>query len=205
MACGDDNDYSERAMLSDIVTIAETSGPDGAVFTFQRYDDSPEIRLVDPSLSLDDEVKGLRALLRYYPESGEPYTSGNIKARALSVINNDTTLIRPVAKYNWNATPVYLHSVWRSGEYLNLHVRVVYSDKPRHFNLLVDSLTLTEPVPQVYLVHDKLDAPDNFLMETYASFDISNVWSLPTCEAIEVHINDSNLKKEVYTFTKTNN
>ena len=40
------------------------------------------------------------------------------------------------------------------------------------------------------------------MMETYASFDMTNVWSLPTCQSIKVHVNDINLKKDVYIFTK---
>ncbi len=201
-SCSDDKEYNDSAMYSDIVTIASTAEEQGTVFKFRRYDDSPEITLTDPGLTLKKETEGMRVLLRYYSESGQPYTSGNIKARAVSAINNDTTLIRPVERYNWDATPVYLHSMWRTGEYINMHIRVEYSETPRYFNLLVDSLTLKDPVPQLYLVHDKGTAPDNYLMEIYASFNIDNVWSQPTCEGIDIHINDSNLPTDLYKFKK---
>ena len=75
-------------------------------------------------------------------------------------------------------------------------------EKPRQFGLVVDSLTLKNPQPEVYLVHDKQGQPENYMMETYASFDMTNVWSLPTCQSIKVHVNDINLKKDVYIFTK---
>lgn len=63
--------------------------------------------------------------------------------------------------------------------YLNLRMKVEYSEKPRQFGLVVDSLTLKNPQPEVYLVHDKQGQPENYMMETYASFDMTNVWSLP--------------------------
>ncbi len=201
-SCSDDKNYNDSAMYSDIVTIASTAEEQGTVFKFRRYDDSPEITLTDPRLTLKKDSEGLRVLLRYYSESGQPYTSGTIKTRAVSAINNDTTIIRPVERYNWDATPIYLHSVWRTGEYINMHLRVEYSETPRYFNLLVDSLSLEDAVAQLYLVHDKGSAPDNYLMEIYASFNIDNVWSQPTCEGIDIHINDSNLPKNLYKFKK---
>ena len=40
------------------------------------------------------------------------------------------------------------------------------------------------------------------MREVYASFDITNVWSRNGCDGIEIHVNDSNLKKDIYTFNK---
>lgn len=197
----DGGDYAEQAFLSDIVTV-ESTGKTGSRFTFRRYGDSPLITLDDPGLTLKKEYVGTRVLLRYYPESGIPYTDSEIRAVGLTAINNDTTVIRPVERYDWNADAVFLNSIWRSGNYINVRMRAVYSDSPRYFSLMVDSLTLTDPVPQVYLVHNTLGAPDNYMREVYASFDISNVWDRPGCRSIEVHVNDSNLKKELYKFNK---
>ena len=201
ISCSDDAEVSDQAFLSDIVTL-ESTGEQGSRFTFRRYGDSPLITLTDPGLQLDSENVGKRVLLRYYPESGKPYTDGNIRAIGLSPINNDTTVIRPVERYDWDANAVFLNSIWRSGNYVNVHLRAVYSDKPRYFSLMVDSLTLTDPVPQVYLVHNTLGAPDSYMREVYASFDITNVWERQGCDGIEIHINDSNLKKEIYRFNK---
>lgn len=198
---GDGDDREAQPFLSDIVTVGQ-SGDAGTRFTFRRYGDSPLITLDDPKLKLEEKYVGTRVLLRYYPESGKPYTDGTIRAVGLSAINNDTTVIRPVGRYGWDADPVYLNSIWRSGSYINLHLRAVYSTEPRYFSLMVDSLTLTDPVPQVYLVHNTLGAPDNYMTEVYSSVDISNVWGLPGCRAIEVHVNDCNLKNDIYIFNK---
>lgn len=201
MSCSDDAESNDQAFLSDIVTV-ESTGDSGSRFTFRRYGDSPLITLTAPGLRLDDKTVGRRVLLRYYPESGKPYTDGGIRPLAISAVNCDTTVIRPVERYDWNANAVFLNAIWRSGDYINVHLRAVYSDKPRYFSLMVDSLTLTAPVPQVYLVHNTLGAPDSYMREIYASFDITNVWGLPGCDGIEIHVNDSNLKKEIYKFNK---
>lgn len=200
-ACSDD-DYNDRIMLSDLVSIQASDASTGTTFTFQRYDDSPVITLVDPKLNIKEELVGHRALLYYYPENGQAYESGNISTTGLNIVNSDTTVVRPIARYDWNASPVYLNSIWRSGKYLNFRMRLDYSDKPRHFGLVVDSLTLTDPEPQLYLVHNLNGAPENFLRECYASFDISKIWQQPTCESITVHIKDSNLNNDIYIFTK---
>ncbi len=200
MSSCSDEEYSTEMMLSDIVTV--TSVGNDTRFEFQRYDDSPLIKLTAGNVDFPEKIVNNRVLLRYYPESGEPYTSGAVKVVGLTLINNDTTRIRPIEKYNWTATPVYLNSIWRTGNYLNLRMKVEYSEKPRQFGLVVDSLTLKNPQPEVYLVHDKQGQPENYMMETYASFDMTNVWSLPTCQSIKVHVNDTNLKKDIYIFTK---
>ncbi len=200
-ACGSDSDYSDQALLSEIVTV-ESTGDDGTRFSFRRYGDSPLIIIEDKSLSIKEEYVGSRMLLRYYLASGEAYAPGDIRAIGLAAINNDTTVVRPVERYGWDADAVYLNAIWRSGEYINIHLRAVYSDTPRYFCLMVDSLTMDDAVPQVYLVHNTLGAPDNYMSEFYSSVDISNVWNQPGCRGIEVHVNDSNLKKDIYTFNK---
>ncbi len=200
-ACSD-GDYNDRMMLSDLVSIHSVDQTAGTTFTFQRYDDSPVITLVDPQLTIKEDYVGSRALLYYYPENGEPYSSGNISAAGITIVNSDTAVVRPISRYNWDASPVFLNSVWRSGRYLNFRMRLDYSDEPRRFGLVVDSLTLTDPEPQLYLVHDLNGSPDNFLRESYASFDIEKVWNQPSCLSVAVHVNDSNLKKDIYKFTK---
>ncbi len=200
-ACSDDS-YNDSIMLSDVVSIHAVDESEGTTFTFRRYDDSPVITLVDPSLKINAEYVGNRALLYYYPESGQAYESGSISVAGINIINSDTTIIRPISRYDWDASPIFLNSIWRSGEFLNFRMRLDYSEVPRYFGLVVDSLTLTDPEPQLYLVHDLNGAPDNFLRENYASFDITNVWNQPTCRAITVHVNDINLNNDTYKFSK---
>lgn len=196
-----DEDYNDRALLSEIVTATRNT-PDGSEFQYRRYGDSPLITLTADGISVKEEYIGKRMLLRYYNESEIETSPRKIEIAALSPINNDTARIADIDTISWSATPIYLNSMWRSGEYINIHLRVMFSDSPRLFNLTADSATIDTDTPQLYMCHDTFDAPDNYLFETYASYDISNIWNRPTCKGIDIHINDSNLHTDTYSFKK---
>ena len=203
VACSSDDDkYNDRIMYSSIVTIASSGEGEGTVFTFRRYDDSPLITLTAPDRNVAKEHIGERALLYYYPESGDPYASGPITIRSLGAINCDTAIIRPISRYAWDKDAVFLNAIWRTGGYINLRMRADYSDKPRYFGLVVDSLTMTDPWPEAYLLHNLDGAPPNYLRESYASFDISKVWNQPGCKGLRIHVNDTNRPADIYEFPK---
>ncbi|MCM1332922.1 MAG: hypothetical protein NC248_09975 [Bacteroides sp.] len=196
-----EEEYNHRALFSDIVTATQNT-PQGAEFEFIRYDDSPAVTFTAPGMAVKDELIGKRVLLRYYALPGNGSSTENIEIAALSPINCDTARVAAVDTIAWNATPVYLNSIWRSGKYINLHLRVIYTETARLFNLTVDSATIDDAVPQLYMCHDTFGAPDNYMFETYASYDISKIWNRPTCTGIDIHINDSNLNKDIYSFKK---
>ncbi|MCM1094521.1 MAG: hypothetical protein NC421_11260 [Lachnospiraceae bacterium] len=196
-----EEEYNHRALFSDIVTATQNT-PQGAEFEFIRYDDSPAVTFTAPGMAVKDELIGKRVLLRYYALSGNGSSTENIEIAALSPINCDTARVAAVDTIAWNATPVYLNSIWRSGKYINLHLRVIYTETARLFNLTVDSATIDDAVPQLYMCHDTFGAPDNYMFETYASYDISKIWNRTTCTGIDIHINDSNLNKDIYSFKK---
>lgn len=202
-SCGDEHQgYNDKISYAEIVTVAPMSADGLHTFTFRRRDDSPLITLTAAKLPSTAPKEGKRALLLYVPASGEPYASGAITVRSISTINTDTAIVRPIERYRWDANPVFLNSVWRTGDYLNFRFRADYSDRPRFFGLVVDSVTATEPWPKAYLMHNLNGAPQNYLRESYASFDISSVWQRPGCLGLEVHVADSNLPQDVYRFTK---
>lgn len=196
-----DEEYNHRALLSEIVTATKNT-PRGAEFELIRYDDSPAVTLTAPGMAVKDELIGKRVLLRYYSPPGSGATAEEIEIAALSPINCDTARVAAIDTIAWNATPVYLNSIWRSGTYINLHLRVIYTETARLFNLTVDSATINDAVPQLYMCHDTFGAPDNYMFETYGSYDISKIWNRSTCTGIDIHINDSNLNKDIYSFKK---
>lgn len=203
-ACSDDGPYSERAALYDLVTF-DGNLSQGATFSFQRRDDSPVITLTAKGVTLaTDQVKqNERLLIGYYPESGEAYRSDNIQLIGVTKVNQDTLRYSPAEEIaGWDKDPVYLNSVWRSGKYLNMYMRVEYSSEGRLFRLVADESTLESEFPQLYLMHDLYDAPEKFTRRAYVSFDISSLWEKPEHKGIILHINDSNLETEIYTFTK---
>lgn len=199
-SCSDD-DYNDRALLSEIVTATRNT-PDGIEFQYRRYGDSPLITLTADGFSVKDEFIGKRMLLRYYNKSEIETSPRKIEIAALSAINNDTARIADIDTIAWNATPIYLNSIWRSGQYINVHLKVMYSATARLFNLTADSATIDSDIPQLYMCHNTFSAPDNYMFETYSSYDISNIWNRPTCKGIDIHVNDSNLKTDTYSFKK---
>ncbi|MCM1020635.1 MAG: hypothetical protein NC343_00705 [Muribaculum sp.] len=202
-ACQDNSGpRNHEFMYSDIVTIASASKANGTVFTMQRYDDSPLITYTEPNWVAPEEYIEQRVHLYYYTESDKPYTSGRITARSVIAINNGNVTTGNPDSPLWNADPIWLNSVWRTGNYLNFRIRLSVSPEKRHFALLVDETTLTDPQPQLYLVHNMNGVQQSYLSETYASFDISSVWERATCRSICVHISDLNLPTQAYTFAK---
>lgn len=201
----DDGPFNDQAALYDIVTF-EGNKTAGAVFSFQRYDDSPLITLTAPKteIPLSTAKIGNRVILGYYPHSGKPYQTDNISVLSVSRINQDTLRIaNPSELTGWDTTPVWLNSIWRSGKWINVYMRVDYSNEARVFNLSADSTTLDEPFIDLYLMHDLLDAPQKFSRRAYISVDISNVWQRPTCHGVRIFVNDKNRpQKATYSFSK---
>ena len=204
ISCDKEGPYSEQAALYDIVTF-EGNTSDGASFTFQRRDDSPLISLFAKGVNLGgNDVKQCdRLLIGYYPESGQAYTSDNITLLSVTKVNQDTLHTATMDKIaGWDADAVFLNSMWRTGKYINMYIRVDYSTSKRDFSLTMDEATREEEYPHLYLVHNLLDAPNSFTRRAYASFDISSIWDCEHCKGVIIHINDSNLKNETYTFSK---
>ncbi|MEZ3589693.1 MAG: hypothetical protein K1V84_01485 [Muribaculaceae bacterium] len=203
--CGDDAPYSAAATLYDIVTYG--GSVDGvAIFAMRASNDSPLLTLTATGVDVDPAIgEGDRMLLGYIPASGVPYTSGEVSVVSMGAINNVPMKEDAIADIRWDADPIYLNSIWRTGCYINVYCRVSYSAKPRLLLLVADRETLGDPVPQLYLVHDLLGEPDSYTRRAYLSADISDVWRLETCRGVTVHVADSNLPTTEYTFMKTDN
>lgn len=203
--CGDDVPYSDTATLYDIVTYGGSE--DGvAIFAMRASNDSPLLTLTATGVDVDPAIgEGDRMLLGYIPASGVPYTSGEVSVVSMGAINNVPMKEDAIADIRWDADPIYLNSIWRTGCYINVYCRVSYSAKPRLLSLVADRETLGDPVPQLYLVHDLLGEPDSYTRRAYLSVDVSDVWRLETCRGITVHVADSNLPTTEYTFMKTDN
>lgn len=203
-SCGDDETFNDHATLYDIVTFVDNT-ESGAQFTLQQSDDSPLITLLarGTTLNKEDIEPGKRVFIGYIPADGEPYTSGDITLTGISAINNDRLRIAPLDSVpSWDSDPIYLNSIWRTGKYINIYCRVSYSDEKRAFILMVDKATYDDAIPQLYLVHNLLGEPQSFTRRAYLSVDISVLWNKETCQGVTIHLNDSNLPQNTYTFNK---
>ena len=185
-------------------TIATFTGNiDGhATFEFRKADDSPIITLTaQGEIETNDNLKPqARVYIAYIPACGDPYSSGSVTLTAVNTItSSDVTVADVDLLKGWDADPVYLLTAWRSGEYLNIYCRIPYDTNPRRFGLSVDETTLASTRPQLYLCHEMAEDVNTFMRSYYASFDISSVMR-PDVEAIDLHVNNSNLPVTLYTF-----
>lgn len=189
--------------LSDIVTFDGNAGG-RARFSFQQVDDSPMVNLVaQGELKSDDLEEGDRLYIVYIPESGKPYTSGNITLRGASLINcGDVVETEMSEMADWNRDKVYVLSLWRSGTYVNLHCRLTFSKDPRIFRLSADPATLGSAYPDLYVHHELPAGTDNYDHNYYASWNMAAVWNLPTTEGVRVHVANSNMPQCIFEFRK---
>ncbi|WP_289753169.1 NigD-like C-terminal domain-containing protein [uncultured Duncaniella sp.] len=206
-SCNDDDgiDGPVEMQLWDIVTY-EGKGNDGqgSVFTLRQVDDSPLVTLTS-NLGLQDLEAPTRLMIRYIPEGGQAYVSDRIQLLGASKINTGEAATEWKEDYDkWNRDKVFLYSAWRTGTYINFHLRLTYSNDPRIFNLVLDPATRESETPEFYLVHIMAEETDYHDRAYFASFDIGEIWNAPGIKGVKIHIADTNLNKDVFTFYKNN-
>lgn len=208
LSCSDDSgiDGPVDMQLWDIVTYTgRQSDNGGSVFTFRQVDDSPEIVLTSDKVLPDDVEAGTRLMIRYIPESGESYKSGPVRLLGASKINQGSAETEWKDEYgDWNRDKVFLYSLWRTGTYLNFHLRLTYSAEPRIFTLVLDPATKDSDVPEFYLVHIMAKETDSHDRAYFASFDIGRIWSDPAVRGVKIHVANTNLDKQCFEFFKAN-
>lgn len=187
----------------DIATFTGNSAGH-ATFTVSPGDDAPvAILTADRTLESENIKPGDRVYIAYVPADNRPYTTCSITLLTVSRINQaDVEAVDFNPNDGWDKDPVYLLTAWRTGTYLNIYCRLPYSTEPRIFTVTADRATVGTPRPQLYLHHTLPEAVNSFSRAYYASFDISAIWNLPTTEAVDLHIRNSNLPVTTYTFPR---
>ncbi|MDE7407872.1 MAG: hypothetical protein K2M76_05570 [Muribaculaceae bacterium] len=186
---------------ADIVTFVgnETGGA-----SFGRIEQNSETvtKLMARGVRVDTTrvTAGSRVLMVYEEASelSEPL-SVNILSLQL-IVTGEVRVADDMA--GWNSDAVYMLSMWRTGGYLNLECRVENSEEKRNFCVVADPATVSNAVPDLYVVHDMGEHTASYMRRIYASWDISEVWNRRSCRGVRVHINDSNRGINEMTFTK---
>lgn len=195
-------DGSVSMTLTDIVTFEGNSGSQ-ATYTYRVADDSPLITLTASApLTTAGISKGDRVVLNYVPQSGAPRTSGPIRVLSAWRITQGSVKEWHADFDPWNQDSVYIYSAWRSGTYINLHVRLTYSAEPRIYALALVPGTGSTAWPELRLVHRLATAADSFQRDYFSSFSIAALWDRPGVKGVKLHVADSNLRRSVFTFPK---
>lgn len=197
-----DEDPTEEIILYDIVKLEQQTS-DGSVFTLQKPLAQTTVTLTTshPVIDTDIVAIGDRLLLAYIPASSEAYTSSAITAKGYSKITNATLAAENISDLkDFDTEPVYLLSVWRSGDYLNFHIRLPYDTNPRVFSLVADTGSPDPSSPDLYLIHGREEITPTFDRAYYASFDISTLTTDPGVTSFTLHLNNSNLPDGTFFF-----
>lgn len=205
-SCSDDEGVKGPVTIQlwDLVTYQGlTDDGSSSCFTFRQVDDSPTITLTSASRFSDEVESGTRMIIRYVPESGKAYTSGAIRLLSADRITQGPVATEWKDQFNdWNRDKVFLYSVWRSGTYLNFHLRLTYDTEPRLFQLAADPATLDSDWPEIYLIHVMARPVDYHDRIYFASFDIAEIWNRDNVKGIRLHVANANLDQHEFTFVK---
>lgn len=203
-SCSDnDDDTLAPQLLEQIVTFAGNS--EGRVnFQYQAEGDSPLITLWAAG-RLDDKQtpEGTRLLLRYrIPGGTDPAKGGEISVGSLRKILTDTVAILPEAAPRGE---LYLYSIQRSGEYINMMTRMA-ATTDRHIALHTTGIADTEGIVDLYLSASegtKEQTDSAYDATTWASVWIGPVWQQPGISGVRINLNNSNNPyRSSFTFKK---
>ena len=203
-SCDKDEDI-DRAYTDyryDIVTFLEQNAT-GAVFEYLGHGDSASVRL-QSRVGLSDEVKAnQRVLLRYDFADNATSDHRNINVYSCSGIVSDSLRQTGASPDSLPMHEVKLRSLWRTGEFINLHCQVEYINTARTFMLVADGQTLSNDTVNCYLVHDLRGERGTFWRDCYASFNVGALWKKPTFKVMRIFLNDKTYPNtEYYDFIK---
>ena len=120
--------------------------------------------------------------------------------QALSAIHFDT--LRLVSHERMTELPddtLYLQSIWKTGDFLNLRYRIDYHSQPHSIMLVADESTLEGDTLKVELRHSRNDDPEGHWSNLYSSFNIEGYRNRPYT-TLQVYVNQVNFNYKYYYF-----
>jgi hypothetical protein len=198
----EDIDRSYTDYRYDIVTYLGQNAT-GAVFEYLGHGDSSSVRL-QSTVDVSKDIKtNHRALLRYNFADAVPSANRTIDVYGCSNIFSDSLRQTTASLDSLPRHEVKLRSLWRTGEFINLHCLVEYTNKARTFMLVADGNTLEQDTVHCYLLHDLRGERGTFWRDCYASFNVGALWKRPSMQCMRIHLNDVTYPHtDFYDFTK---
>ena len=173
----------------DIVTYLGANDR-GAVFEYLGHGDSAAITL-QSRVSVKDVKTHQRVLLRYdFTDRSNTSANRDIEVYGCNSIISDSLRQSQASPDSLPRHQVKLRSLWRTGEFINLHCQVEYTSKARTFMLVADAQTLDSDTVHCYLVHDLRGERASFWRDCYASFNVGALWKRPYLQCLRIHLND---------------
>ena len=173
----------------------------GALFEYLGRGDSASVKY-QSRVSVSEVKANERVLLRYDFSDKVTGPQRDIMVYGCSRIINDS-LRQSMSPDSLPRHEVRLRSLWRTGEFINLHCLVEYTGKARSLMLVADGQTLEDDTVHCYLTHDLRGEAGTFWRDCYASFNVGALWKRSTVRCLRVHLNDVTFPEtEYYDFSK---
>ena len=185
----------------DIVTYLGVNGT-GAVFEYLGHGDSASVKL-QSRVTVKDVKTNQRVLLRYEFADKSTGAERDVNVYGCNGIFSDSLRQTQASPDSLPCQEIKLRSLWRTGEFINLHCQVEYTGKARTLMLVADANTLASDTVDCYLVHDLRGERATFWRDCYASFNVGALWRKDTFRCLRIHLNDVTFPEtEYYDFTK---
>ena len=171
----------------------------GAVFEYLGHGDSAAIKLQSTVDISNDAETQQRLLMRYnYADAHAAGAVRAIEVYSCNAIFSDSLRMTMAPPDSLPCHEVKLRSLWRTGEFINLHCQVEYTGKARTLMLVADGKTLTQDTVDCYLVHDLRGERATFWRDCYASFNVGALWHKESFKCLRVHLNDVTFPNRAY-------
>jgi len=198
----EDIDRSYTDYRYDIVTYLGKNET-GAVFEYLGHGDSAALKL-QSRVSVSEVKSNQRVLLRYDFADKAATADGmrHIDVFACNGIVSDS-LRKTQSPDSLPRHQVKLRSLWRTGEFINVHCQVEFTNNPRTFMLVADGKTLDSDTVKCYLTHDLRGERGTFWRYCYGSFNVGVLWKRTTFKCLRIYLNDVTFPNtEYYDFNK---
>ena len=192
----EDIDRSYTDYRYDIVTYLGVNGT-GAVFEYLGHGDSASVKL-QSRVTVKDVKTNQRVLLRYEFADKATGAERDVNVYGCNGIFSDSLRQTQASPDSLPCQEIKLRSLWRTGEFINLHCQVEYTGKARTLMLVADANTLTSDTVDCYLVHDLRGERATFWRDCYASFNVGALWRKDTFRCLRIHLNDVTFPETAY-------
>lgn len=200
-SCNNNDEPSQQIYYEVATLVSATSNQ--SVFEIPNNDDFSSTTLTFTNVGLEPELykPGTRWIIGYSLNEETSYGSATGTLYQLgSVYNGILTEGTAQSTSAWMTKAQNILSIWRSGKWLNFITQstfVDYNQPPKTFSLVVDSETIEDEYPNVYLIYEPSESVDANTQNFYSSFNIESVWSLPNVKGINLIYVDYNGKQTV--------
>ncbi len=194
-ACNDNGGDSNRLYFSNVVTYEGNSG--GYVnFSFQEMNDAQPIIIRAQGQMPADVTIGRRVFISF-SSTATNLTDGMVVSltQCVAIPNVKASINEPVPSDWKDISMIYLQTIFRSGNWINLAALVPNNpDKTVTPKLIFDPATIDAEYPEAYMIFEGLNPEMGAVNNaTYiATYDIADVWGLPGCRGIKIHVNNTN-------------